>query len=82
MSGQTRKLAAIVYTDLARFSELSANDETRAIELINLQREIIHPIIYNKNSSIAEITVDLNRWLEKMIINNPTQWIWSHNRWK
>ena len=28
------------------------------------------------------ITVKINQTLEKMIIKNPTQWIWSHNRWK
>ena len=44
--------------------------------------KISKPIIYNKDSSIEEITLDLNKWLEKMILNNPSQWIWSHNRWK
>ena len=29
-----------------------------------------------------ELTEKLNNVLEKMIINNPTQWIWTHNRWK
>jgi len=24
----------------------------------------------------------LNKILEKMIIRNPNQWIWTHNRWK
>ena len=28
------------------------------------------------------ITLKINQVLEKMIIKNPTQWIWSHNRWK
>ena len=40
------------------------------------------PILYDQNSSIEEITLDLNKCLEKMILNNPSQWIWSHNRWK
>ena len=40
------------------------------------------PIIYNKTSTIDEITLDLNRRLEKMILLNTSQWIWSHNRWK
>ena len=44
--------------------------------------KISKPIIYNKDSSIEEITLDLNKWLEKMILNNPSQWIWSHDRWK
>ena len=29
-----------------------------------------------------EITEKLNLILEKMIIKNPGQWIWTHNRWK
>ena len=29
-----------------------------------------------------EITKKLNNVLEKMIIKNPNQWIWTHNRWK
>ncbi len=30
----------------------------------------------------VELTQKLNIVLEKMIIRNPGQWIWSHNRWK
>ncbi len=29
-----------------------------------------------------ELTEKLNKILEKMIIRNPSQWIWTHNRWK
>ena len=29
-----------------------------------------------------EITQEVNNVIEKMIIDNPDQWIWSHNRWK
>ena len=29
-----------------------------------------------------ELTKELNKILEKMIIRNPGQWIWTHNRWK
>ena len=29
-----------------------------------------------------ELSEELNRILEKMIIRNPNQWIWTHNRWK
>ena len=28
------------------------------------------------------LTKELNKILEKMIIKNPNQWIWTHNRWK
>ena len=33
-------------------------------------------------TSVESITLDLNKILEKMIIKNPEQWIWTHNRWK
>ena len=29
-----------------------------------------------------KLTKKLNKVLEKMIIRNPEQWIWTHNRWK
>jgi Kdo2-lipid IVA lauroyltransferase/acyltransferase len=29
-----------------------------------------------------ELTQELNSILEKMIVKNPNQWIWTHNRWK
>ena len=29
-----------------------------------------------------ELTRELNISLEKMILRNPSQWIWTHNRWK
>ncbi len=29
-----------------------------------------------------ELTQKLNKVLENMIIQNPSQWIWTHNRWK
>ena len=41
-----------------------------------------NPLIFNSNSSIESITLKLNQELEKMILNNPEQWIWTHNRWK
>jgi Kdo2-lipid IVA lauroyltransferase/acyltransferase len=40
------------------------------------------PIVYSDNETIESITQDLNHQLEKLILKNPTQWIWSHNRWK
>jgi len=36
----------------------------------------------NDKNDIATITLKINKILEKMIIENPRQWIWSHNRWK
>ena len=37
---------------------------------------------FSKNDSIESITIKLNKFLENMIIKNPEQWIWTHNRWK
>ena len=34
------------------------------------------------NQDIKNITLKINQIIEKMIIKNPKQWIWSHNRWK
>ena len=48
----------------------------------NFQIEISSPISFEKNHSIEDITLRLNQILEKMILRNPYQWIWSHNRWK
>ena len=36
----------------------------------------------NNDEDIKNITLKINQVIEKMIIKNPTQWIWSHNRWK
>lgn len=41
-----------------------------------------NPINFKKGTSTTEIMNTLNKWLEKMIIKNPKQWIWTHNRWK
>jgi Kdo2-lipid IVA lauroyltransferase/acyltransferase len=43
---------------------------------------ISKPIDVNKNKSIFDITSFLNDVLEKMILKNIDQWIWTHNRWK
>ena len=48
----------------------------------NFKLTIHNPIEYNRNESIDSITQNLNNILEKMILKNPEQWIWSHNRWK
>ena len=40
------------------------------------------PIKINKSRSINEITKYLNNILEKMILKNLDQWIWTHDRWK
>ena len=49
---------------------------------LNFKITINKPINFQKETSIKNITDDLNKILEEMILNKPEQWIWSHNRWK
>lgn len=48
--------------------------------------EIHKPInfsdIKNNSDKKIKITLHLNKIIEKMILRNPGNWIWSHNRWK
>ena len=52
------------------------------IEGINFRIKVNNPINFPQETSIQNITDELNQILEKMIYKNPNQWIWSHNRWK
>ena len=51
-------------------------------EDIKFKLTINDPIKFENNENIEEITLKLNKILEKMIIRNPSQWILTHNRWK
>ena len=44
-----KKLKAIVFTDIADFTSISAKDEQKAVELIQKQNEIIKPIVEKHN---------------------------------
>ncbi len=44
--------------------------------------KIEEPIKFDETKTLDQITLSLNNWLEKKILKNPDQWIWSHNRWK
>ena len=48
----------------------------------NFKIKIFDNLQFSKNDSVEKITLELNKILEKMIIANPKQWIWTHNRWK
>ena len=55
-------------------------------EDVNFEMTIHEPYKVKKTGNDEEdtknITLQINQIIEKMILNNPTQWIWSHNRWK
>jgi len=56
------------------FIERDKNDKFK----IEFQKKIDPKNFQNK----SELTKELNKILEKMVIRNPSQWIWTHNRWK
>ena len=49
---------------------------------VNFRLTIHDPLVYSNDESVESITSSLNLLMEKMILKNPEQWIWSHNRWK
>ena len=51
-------------------------------EGIKFKMKVFKPVHFSVEDTIENITADLNKILEKMILNNPNNWIWSHNRWK
>ena len=52
------------------------------IEDIDFRLTVHAPIDFSEDETIDTITLKLNSLLEKMILQNPGQWIWSHSRWK
>ena len=52
------------------------------LEKYNFKMYVSQPIAINSEKSQEEISEHLNTILEKMILKNPDQWIWTHNRWK
>jgi len=47
-----RKLAAIMFTDIAGYTALSAKDETKALNLLDTQKQILTPIIEEFNGTL------------------------------
>jgi KDO2-lipid IV(A) lauroyltransferase len=48
---------------------------------------IIHkPFEYKKSGNYEkdsyDLTLEINKTIEKMILKRPEQWLWLHNRWK
>ena len=48
----------------------------------NFTIEFYKPIDNKNFKNKIELTKELNNILERMIKKNPSQWIWTHNRWK
>ena len=71
----TSFIAENIEIDLNNFEELK-----RVIKELGIDIIIVGP-----EKQLVDGIVDfleLNKILEKMIIANPKQWVWTHNRWK
>ena len=44
--------------------------------------EFLQAIDPGKFENKLDLSLKLNKILEEMIVRNPHQWIWTHNRWK
>ena len=53
---------------------------------VNFEMTVHEPYEIQKTENVdadtKNITLKINQIIEKMIVKNPTQWLWSHNRWK
>ena len=49
---------------------------------IRFKLSINEPLEFALSDTVELITQNLNQHIEKMILKNPDQWIWTHNRWK
>ena len=49
---------------------------------LKFKMKVYEPIHFSDNETMESITLQLNKILEEMILENPDHWIWTHNRWK
>ena len=54
----------------------------KRVSSINFEITINDEIKINDQDDEASITQKINHKLEKMILDNPDQWIWTHDRWR
>ena len=52
----------------------------------NFEMTVYKPFEYKKSDNYEKdsynLTLEINKQLEKMILRKPEQWLWPHNRWK
>ena len=51
MTEPTRKLAAIVFTDIVGFTKLTSEDQSQASSLLKKQRKLFQPLVEQFNGS-------------------------------
>ena len=56
--------------------------EIKREDKINFSINIKDPLKIDQDDDQYSITRKINFELEKMILNNPCQWIWTHDRWR
>ena len=49
---------------------------------VNFKITFDEQLIIGENEDNASISLKLNQWLENKIKKKPSQWIWTHDRWK
>ena len=53
---------------------------------INFEIVINKPFEYKKSGNYEkdsyDLTLEINKIIEKMILKKPEHWLWLHNRWK
>ena len=62
-----RKLAAIMFTDIAGYTALSGKDENKALELLDTQRQLLTPIIEEFNGTLHKEIGERGRKLSKAL---------------
>ena len=55
---------------------------TNELDNISFKMKIYEPIKSSRFKDKIQISEKLNQIIEDMIIKNPNQWIWTHDRWK